>query len=563
MARLVRHWTAEDIYGKAMTLEEVTSLLRGLDLTSVLIFSSFSSVLLGFWKRSWLNYSMYTALIERLFPERVASRIIAGWGNRYVFCRRQLLILSRLALETCPTKGEGEKLGSPHFWERTGSVLLGINDQLHFGLSGRNDLPREQKIKNLFVELTPVVEDGGVSVFAKIARSNVMLSRIPPQLSGSPVHIHLEQEFERHVNLPLRTFQAICAALLSKWTTNSIENLSAKQDDLFLTREWFGTVAVDPAHIDKTLESLSGGADQLREDFRGRLLEDFTPFKAKPLLQMNGQYLIVDLGFVAESLDAYPFWSLSRKLDPGRLRIFWGEIFEKYIAQLTRATCSPSVNQVFLDPRFALRGGNEQVCDLICLYSDMAVLIETKGVMFAGNKKYSGNVDEFFRDFELRFVRNKEGKRKGVSQLEYAIERIFVAGESIQGLNLSHIRKVYPLVVSLDQIGDNPVLNSALNLYFDYRKLRARTGIDIKPILGISSESYELLTAHAAFVPLSVLLNDWLSADPTLRTSYPMLETQISSFLGDKKNPYLAREYTLFMEQIRSEMFPDVLGEGT
>ena len=85
MARLVRHWTAKDIYGKELTLREVVSTIESLDSVSVILFSSFCSVLLGFWKRSWLNYSIYKTLVERLFTSSISNRIMAGWGDRYIF----------------------------------------------------------------------------------------------------------------------------------------------------------------------------------------------------------------------------------------------------------------------------------------------------------------------------------------------------------------------------------------------------------------------------------------------------------------------------------------------
>jgi hypothetical protein len=534
MAKLVRHWSGEDIYGKALTRQEVLTVLGRLDPISVLLFSSFTSVLLGFWKRSFLNFFVYKGLIERLYSRSVSARIMAGWGDRYVFCRRQLLILSRFALENYSPDSTGLKVENPQLWEDLGRVLLGINDLLHFGLTGRDDLPRQDRIRNLFVELTPVVEDGGVSVFAKITRSNLMLVEIPQQLLGSHTYMNMQQEFEGQTQLSLRNFQAVCIALLSKWTSKSINELLVNQDDLFLKRQWFQTAAIDPVQIDKALEALSGTAVQLRADFTGRLLEDFTPFKAKPLLKLNDQYLIMDLGYVAESLDAYPFWTLSKQHVGSKLRIFWGEIFERYTTQMTQAVSRPAVNRIIADPRF-VTGSKEQVCDFMCLYCDMVVLVETKGVMFAGNKKYSGNVDEFFRDFKLRFVQNKEGKKKGVSQLASAIQRIFVRGERVEGIDLSQVRNVYSLIVSLDQLADNPLMNAALNLYFDYQALSEQSHLNVMPALGISAESYELLSAHAGSIPIPVLLNDWLTADPTLRTSYPMLNTEITNLLGDKK----------------------------
>ena len=411
-------------------------------------------------------------------------------GDRYVFCRRQLLILSRLALENYSPDSGGLKVENPQFWEDLGRVLLGINDLLHFGLRGRDDLPREDRIRNLFVELTPVVEDGGVSVFAKITRSNLMLVEIPQQLLGSHTYMNMQHEFERQTQLSLRNFQAVCIALLSKWTSKSIDELLVNQDDLFLKRQWFQTAAVDPAQIDKALEALSGTVVQLRADFAGRLLEDFTPFKAKPLLKLNGQHVIVDLGYVAESLDTYPFWTLSKQHVGSKLRIFWGEIFERYITQMPQAVSRPAVNRIIADPRFVTGGAQEQVCDFMCLYSNMVVLVETKGVMFAGNKKYSGNVNEFFRDFELRFVQNKEGKKKGVSQLASAIQRIFVRGECVEGVDLSQVRNVYSLIVSLDQLADNPLMNAALNLYFDYQALSEQSRLNVLPALGISAENH-------------------------------------------------------------------------
>ena len=79
MAKLVRHWSGEDIYGTALTRQEVVAVLGRLDPISVLLFSSFSSVLLGFWQRSFLNFFVYKTLIERLYSRSLSDRIMAGW----------------------------------------------------------------------------------------------------------------------------------------------------------------------------------------------------------------------------------------------------------------------------------------------------------------------------------------------------------------------------------------------------------------------------------------------------------------------------------------------------
>jgi hypothetical protein len=73
MRELVTCWTGKDFYSAPAPLREVEERLRDLDLNAVLVFSSVSGVLLGFWKRHSLNRLVYNTLIEWLYPPEMAG----------------------------------------------------------------------------------------------------------------------------------------------------------------------------------------------------------------------------------------------------------------------------------------------------------------------------------------------------------------------------------------------------------------------------------------------------------------------------------------------------------
>jgi hypothetical protein len=78
----------------------------------------------------------------------------------------------------------------------------------------------------------------------------------------------------------------------------------------------------------------------------------------------------------------------------------------------------------------------------------------------------------------------------------------------------------------------------------------------VAPVMGMSVESFEFMTAHADEVPISILIADWISSDPSFKTPYILMTSDIDSLLGERKNAYVVQRYHKLMDESVRQMFP-------
>ena len=99
------------------------------------------------------------------------------------------------------------------------------------------------------------------------------------------------------------------------------------------------------------------------------------------------------------------------------------------------------------------------------------------------------------------------------------------------------------------------LFSSMLNSYRDMTGLSTEN-TRVAPALGVSIECLEFIAANAAEVPLAVLLNDWLNFDPKLRTNYLMVDTEVTRFLGERRNEFVAANFEKATNKVRTRLFP-------
>ena len=269
--------------------------------------------------------------------------------------------------------------------------------------------------------------------------------------------------------------------------------------------------------------------------------------------------MATDLTNLSESFEASPFWTVNATLNSeeksDRLLRFWGAVFEEYVNRITGAVVDGNLNTCVSSPLFD-KGG--QVCDLLVLCGTDLILIEAKGIMMTRESKYSGDVETCFKELEKKFVKNEKHKKKGVFQLDASIRRIFVEKDTVKGVGTTKIKRVFPLIVSLDSIGENPLFSNVLNLYFDSDALSKLSGIQIERALGVGIESFEHMTAYLSEVALSTVLSDWLAHPPTPNWigSFAMIDTVLTRSLGDRRNPYLYNRFVALTARVAHTLFP-------
>jgi hypothetical protein len=467
-----------------------------------------------------------------------------------VFSRRQLLLIQRYAIESGQSHPELSEANAAHAF---GVIALMVNDHLHFGLAG-TETENEKVMRNLFVEMIPISEDVGSNVYAKLTRAATLMEEIAPTLSSHNDYIDLADAFYKRTDVRLSEFHATCFAILSKWV-NKVRG-PIKPNDVFLQEVWLKDSNLDKSAVSRIFSALSADINQYKEEFTGKKREDFTPFRAYPLLKLEAGYLPTDITNVADVIESFPFWTISESADPDRLRRFWGSVFEEYMVRVTVGAADKRINYCVPRPTFQTNG--EELCDLAVMSGKDLVLIEAKGVMFTREAKYSGQPLTCFQEIHRKLVRNQKGKNKGVSQLASSIRRAFIEKEAINSLDISGIRRVFPVIVTLDSIGENPLFSNILNLYFDSTLLSNESGIVVERMLGMSIETYEHITALLSDTQLATVLYDWLD-NPPLKTwigSHAMIDTPLARLTSERRNPYVEKRFRDITSKLSNSLFP-------
>jgi hypothetical protein len=73
--------------------------------------------------------------------------------------------------------------------------------------------------------------------------------------------------------------------------------------------------------------------------------------------------------------------------------------------------------------------------------------------VFSANAKYGNDLGALKEEIDKKLIGQEGGDRKGVRQLAHGISNVFQHGQSLQGVDPSTITKVYPLLITRDEIG--------------------------------------------------------------------------------------------------------------
>ena len=193
----------------------------------------------------------------------------------------------------------------------------------------------------------------------------------------------------------------------------------------------------------------------------------------------NGM-LAVDIAFLLDKQASGPFWRVNfeSRQTGDRLRIFWGAVFEYYVNEQFSAAPEIAGRITLFNPTDPQNDAKE-ICDLLLFQDGTLVIAEFKSCMFSAEAKYSGDHEALVKAIERNLVRDQgKQKKKGVEQLADAIKFLFDSKQSlntIDQIDLTQVRVVYPLIVTLDQIGQVVLMSTLLNTYFD--QLIDRTSI--------------------------------------------------------------------------------------
>ena len=376
------------------------------------------------------------------------------------------------------------------------------------------------------------------------------------------LEIDANQTFQQATGLTLQDYQHLVFSILAVYWSYSPQEI-IRQDPSTDGSLFFNPSSVpDLAPLyDKFLRRDCVSIDELKERAENfpSCKNEFRLWRRYPLVEVDeNQILCIDLSFLLEKLQTGVFWVIrdqlekQRRGDGQKIIALWGDIFEDYTASIIKRAIGcqePRVENYVIAPKYD-QGQEGECTDVIIHGDDTLILLECKAPLLRGESKFSGDFDTLYAELKDKIIEGERpGKARGVKQLCNAIQSLFHSDESqrrsIKGINISNLKKIYPVLVLSDRMFSVLCMNWFLNLEFQrlMRDTLRETDLDIKPLAVLTIEDLESLEPFLSHVPFHVHLDEWMQWQASVR--------------NNNKLPFSAYLYSLLMENSPENTFYD------
>ena len=253
------------------------------------------------------------------------------------------------------------------------------------------------------------------------------------------------------------------------------------------------------------------------------LKNEFRLWRQYPLVEISEDRIIcVDISFLLDKLQTGMFWIIRNQLekrkkgDGQKIISLWGNVFEDYAASIIKRginSQTPSMEKCIFNPKYMGKSENECTDVAVC-GDDTLILLECKAPLLTAAVKFGGDFGKLRRELQTKLVETgtERGKTKikGIGQLWDAIQTLGHTDRKkrrrVEGVDISKVKKIYPVLVLSDSVFGSPCLNWFLNSEFQ------------------RFVKYNALKKHLTIMPLTVLtvehleeLEPWLNESPFYR----------------------------------------------
>ena len=543
----------QDVFETASSLEQFETLMRSLDLGLMLrLFSPVNTICA---RRGLPNRDQaQLALVRELFDEATARRTLAYAtrnGRRItVFHRKQCLFILREAMRLCP---DLPGMQPADIRESLALVSLMAND--HVSATSPQGTSALDQIAALMCDFIPVTEANELRFeMASVSRMHKIVHDIAPARAQEPAYFDIGQLFGQASGLPLSTYEALSLAIMPRVLKSAVDVLT-NSPDYGVHIDFFSQTQLSESQREAFFRLLARTPDEFRARVKGRVpsLSDFTIFKETPFLRNPDRLVPMDMTACMEKFEACVFWTIFRSLPEEQkepFTSFWATVFEDYIDWVLTNSVDQSQNRFYPSPRYA-DGSREEVCDGIVISGTTAIFIECKGGFIRGDAKYGGDPSKLRAEIEKKYV-----TPKGVFQVARSI--VTAANRTnpraIEGMDLSRVTTIMPVLITRDDIGDGFFVNTYLNARFQDAKRELNISKAIGPVycaqlICMSVDVIEKLTPYLIDTGFSGILADRMMSDRDLRAPFFMNPLSSLSAKGTRP-PHLLRELNAELSRV-------------
>lgn len=464
-----------------------------------------------------MNWELHDQLVRTYLRSGLLFRRSQVSQNRvWILHRQVILFLVKEACVACGTTGLSPWNSAN---DQLSTAVLMANDQLG------NVPPSKISNENNLGSLTNLVAAGEGSRFGawrhKLVRSSMILRNI---LGVQEVRdkFDVSRLFEEVTAVSFETYLAMVFAITTKALTEPPTSAMLPSFSS-INEAWFKETRISSTEIAALLRDISVSPDEIASQLTSRPVHvnDFTCFADRPLIRVLDQFYPIDFDFLTNKAETGIFWRVVRslpKVQQNAFFAFWGEVFERYINWLLDRSVNPLINVLHLDPRYR-DNTSEQVCDAIILNGSNACLLEDKGITFTSDAKYSGNAEILKKEIEIELL-GTPSDRKGLRQLAEAIITDSELRRDIDGVDLSLVAKIFPVLVVRDDVALTPYFGEYLN--FRFRKLLVGKKLSriVTPLFVITADEMERIAGHLDRTKLSDILEARWRAEKKLKLPF-------------------------------------------
>lgn len=546
--------------GDVVSRQEFREWLSRFSRSSVLSAAGIIGGLLETWENK-PNWESHNQLVRDAFLPQDADKLLRLCGDydrpRLVFHRAQILVVAKEGLLSCPERGI-DPFRTKH-WGGLGLAFLMASDLLYPELESPKN--REHLNFQTLFRMIPSHEYSGRQIISnRIARASLMMKFLLARPEAELLDI--KQAFIRSNNIGIEEYIALCAGIMSHYLSLDYVTLRKREASILLQKSFFDPAIIQPECVNAFMSKVSADEDSLKAAFERRNSGTFemTPFRNFPLIrQSDDRFFCIDTRFLADKLESGIFWGMLDSLpqkDRTTLHRLWGYSFEAYLNHILQNAVSSTSSIFMASPAYEKTG--DQVCDGIIVAGADAVILEYKGHTFRAESKYSGDLSALEGEINEHLV------LKGVRQVAVAIEKLFSSESTyrVRGLDLSKVKRVFPVIVTRDDLGGSYLMSRYLNSKFQkFVNRRSFRPIIICPLFSLSAEGLETLSPYLAHNTFGQILEGWYRNDPAFLFSFLSVSNPIVNTLGVLRNELLQTEFEDVMNRAAKILFNKELAE--
>ena len=431
-----------------------------------------------------------------------------------------------------------------------------VNGMLDDGSSGSDTTSENELSKQIIADSMPTIEyaiNTSPEYRTKflMVRSAEFLRRLV-ETETTCLGVDANQTFLQATGLTLQDYQYLVFSIFAYyWNFSPLE--IARQDPLRDRSLFYNTTSYPdlvPLY-EKFLPHTCISIDELMDEAENSigLKNEFRLLRQYPLVEINeNEILCIDFYFFLEKLQTGVFWVIRNQLeeqhrgDGQKIIALWGKIFEDYVASIIKRGIDDQAQQMetyIFGPEYNQRQ-EEECTDIAICGSDTLILLECKAPILRAESKYSGDFNILYAELKDKIIEGERPeKARGIKQLCNAIQSLFHADEtqrqSIKRIDISKIKKVYPVLVLSDRMFSVPCMNWFLNSEFErlMGDINLEVNLDIKPLTVLTIQDLESLEPYLSDTPFHAYLDKWLEWKASVRSNdklsfstylYPLLK---------------------------------------